>query len=426
MTPPGREPVLGNGLPLEPRHSLIRRLGRRALRFLRPIAAPLMHRLDVRMRWAVDRTATAETVRKQAEVARAQQAESAATIDQLRTDVDELRSELTIRLDALALSHLRSRTFSSGLARVEERLEVIQAGLVDQRATTAQLIHDRSTAEAEALSTLIQRADLILQHRSIQLGTEIAVRTDHGYLLVPLEDEALVLAMIETAGRLEPGTLSVLLSLLQPGDLMLDVGANIGTLCLPAARQVGASGRIIAFEPTPRAASVLRRSLALNALEDRVELLNYAAGETEGVGQLSVSVSTTHSSLVALQEGVEQIEVPVRPLDACVPSGQSVNLVKLDVEGAELQAWRGMSRIISESPDLAVIVEFGPSHLERWGVTITEWLDILCAPGFTPWEIDEANGAIRPLREEGLADIYSINLLLLRQPPSTRPKLRVI
>ena len=387
---------------------------------------------------------------------RTQQAQAVALFDRFLAELDELRSDLTIRLDALSLSHLRVRVFEAGLTRVEGRLEtaltrverrletglnemkerleasltsvegrleVAQVGLADQRAAIAQLAQDRSTAET--LGTLIQRTDLLLQHRSVPLGTEIAVRTDYGYLLVPLEDEALLLTMIESAGRLEPGTLSVLLSLLEPGDLMLDVGANIGTLCLPAARQVGTTGRIIAFEPTPRSASVLRRSLALNALENRVEVIQCAVGETEALGQFTISASTTHNSLVAPEEGGEQIEVTIRPLDSCVASGQLVSLIKLDVEGAELQAWRGMGRIISENPDLAVIVEFGPSHLKRWGVTLTEWLDLLCAPGFTPWEIDEAGGVIRPLREQGLADVYSLNLLLLRQPPSTHPRLRV-
>ena len=420
---------------------MIRRLGRRALRLLRPLAAPVMHRLDVRTRWAVDRTATAQTVQELAAAGRAQQEQAVALFDLFRTEIDELRSGLTIRLEALALSNLRTRTFEAGVTRLEagvtrveerlkaestrvdERLEVVRIGLADQRAAIAQLAQDRSTAET--LGALIQRTDVLLQHRSVPLGTEVAVRTDYGYLLVPLEDEALLLAMTETAGQLEPGTLSVLLSLLKPGDVMLDVGANIGTLCLPAARQVGPTGRIIAIEPTPRTASVLRRSLALNALNDRVELIECAAGETEAVERFTICSAAAHNSLVAPDGEGEQIDVAIRPLDSCVPPGQPVNLAKLDVEGAELQAWRGMGRIISESPDLAVIVEFGPSHLKRWGVTITEWFDMLRDPGFTIWEIDEASGVICPLREQGLADIYSINLLLLRQPPNSRPQLRV-
>ena len=65
------------------------------------------------------------------------------------------------------------------------------------------------------------------------------MRTEAGYLLVPAEDLGLLVAAVETRGRLEPGSLGVLLSLLRENDTLIDVGANIGTFTLPAARRVG-------------------------------------------------------------------------------------------------------------------------------------------------------------------------------------------
>jgi len=72
---------------------------------------------------------------------------------------------------------------------------------------------------------------------------------------------------------------------------------------------------------------------------------------------------------------------------------------------------------------LAVIVEFGPSHLRRAGVTVASWLAELQTSGFVAWEIDEASGTVHPLRKHGLHEIFSLNLLLLRDPPSSRPGL---
>jgi hypothetical protein len=99
--------------------------------------------------------------------------------------------------------------------------------------------------------------------------------------------------------------------------------------------------------------------------------------------------------------------------------------VKIDAEGFELDVWRGMQRVLRETPNVAVIVEFGPSHLLRAGMRIEDWFAALTAPGFTPWEIDEASGAIRPLRSSGLQDVFSMNLLLLRDQPSRWPRLRI-
>jgi hypothetical protein len=119
------------------------------------------------------------------------------------------------------------------------------------------------------------------------------------------------------------------------------------------------------------------------------------------------------------------VRVAVRPLDELVPAGP-VRVVKIDAEGYELEVRKGMRRIIADNPELAVIVEFGPTHLARAGIPISEWIETLRAPGFTPWEIDEASGTIRALRSpDECAAIFSINVLLLRTPPSACPGLRV-
>lgn len=432
-------------IPLDAPRPLYRRIGRRALRWLRPAAAPLLHRLEWRVAAAVDRSRTAEALGALSETMLPREGLHGveAQIAALRAEIDatlaELRAELTLRLDALSLSQFRAHNFSSGLAAFEDRLERRQQGATEAlRADLESLAAQAGTlsgsavgavrADLERLSAqgaqMVERTDRLLQRWVIPLGTEVAIRTDYGYLLVPIEDENLIFSMVETAGRLEAGTLAVIVALLRPGDFVLDVGANVGTLCLPAARSVGPRGRVLAVEPTPRTAAVLRRSLTLNAVEGWVEVLQYAAGEGEGQGRLAVSSTLTHNSLLPLADTLDYVEVAIRPLDACVPQNQAVDLVKLDVEGAELQAWRGMRRIIAESPGLAVIVEFGPSHLQRAGIAIADWLQELQAPGFTVWEIEERFGRLRPLRQEGLADVFSMNLLLLREPPMERPGLQ--
>lgn len=438
---PGTTDVEGPAgtIPLDATRPLYRRIGRRALRWLRPAAAPLLHRLEWRVGAALDGSRTADAVGALSE--KTLRREALHSIEEqiaaLRAEIDgmfaELRAELMLRLDALSLSQFRAHTLSSGLAALEDRLahrqrnavEALRADLQALAARGAELSAQRDALTEKGFDGLVESTDRLLQRWVVPLGMEVAVRTDYGYLLVPAEDEKLLFSMVETAGRLEAGTLAVIVALLRPGDFVLDVGANVGTLCLPAARRVGPGGRVLAIEPTPRTAAVLRRSLALNAVEEWVEVLQSAAGEAEGQGRLAVSSTLTHNSLLPLEDTSDHVEVTIRPLDACVPQGQVVDLVKLDVEGAELQAWRGMQRIIADSPRLAVIVEFGPSHLQRGGISIADWLRELQAPGFTAWEIEEPAGRLRPLRQDGLADVFSINLLLLREPPAERPGLRL-
>lgn len=79
-----------------------------------------------------------------------------------------------------------------------------------------------------------------------------------------------------------------------------------------------------------------------------------------------------HSSLYALPEedGVgRDITIEVTRLDDIIGPDQRLDVVKIDVEGAELDVLAGMDRLVQENPDLAIVAEYGPSHLERVGVT---------------------------------------------------------
>ena len=386
---------------------LLRSVGRRGLRLARPFALPFLHRFEWRVRTAVDKSDFA-----------------IATLESLQS----LRRAAVDKSDfAIALESLQSlqRQEAEGRKVIDQIHVALAASSAMEKHLDARLAAlDRNvSAIGSRLEVLVEFGSLLLQRCVLPLGQEFAIRTDAGYLLVPAEDVHLLLTMIETRGRMEPGTLQVMHTLLRDGDVMIDVGANIGTLAIPAARWVGGSGRILALEPTPRVAGLLRRSAEINNVAAWLQVEHYAAGEADGEATLHISTNTTHNSLLPA-EG-DHIQVTVRPLDSLLLPGSKVTLVKIDAEGAELRVWRGMQRIIADNPALAVIVEFGPAHLRHAGVSVARWLDELRGPGFTAWEIDEGDGTLRPLRETGLEEVSSLNLLLLREPPASRPGLRL-
>jgi FkbM family methyltransferase len=310
---------------------------------------------------------------------------------------------------------------------IDTRSDEAKAGREIASAATAQLQTQQATT-AGMLAHL--QADMLhlLQRAAVPLNEEdMLVRTSWGWLATPREDERLLMAMIETAGRLEPGSTAVLTALLDPGQTMIDVGAHIGTMTLPAAHAVGPHGRVVAVEPGPRAAGLLARSLHINSLAERVTLHQLAAGSAEGDAMLHVAAVLGENSLIGSAAGsADSIVVPVRRLDDLL-GGIPVDVVKIDAEGYELQVWAGMPSILAENPTLAVIVEFGPVHLARAGITIAAWLDALRGLGFTIWEIDEQSAGVRELRPLAeLAEVFSMNLLLLRQSTSHYPRLRVL
>ncbi len=281
--------------------------------------------------------------------------------------------------------------------------------------------------QADALGARLAGMEAVLHPltRCVPLGTEVLSRTPWGWLLHPVEDLALLAGMMDAGGMHEAGTRIVLQSLLTQGDLCVDAGAHIGILTVVMAHAVLPGGQVVAIEPTPRLAALLRQTVVLNNMQALVTVEACAVGREDGTATLSTHTGTMNSSLVPLEDGTGAIQVPVRRLDSLIVPGTRVAVAKIDVEGVELDALAGMSRVIADSPDIALVVEFGPSHLKRAGIAVDDWIGAFRVVGFTPWEIVEPEGTIRPLRGAGLDAVLSLNLLMLRHAPQRWPRLKL-
>ena len=92
-----------------------------------------------------------------------------------------------------------------------------------------------------------------------------------------------------------------------------------------------------------------------------------------------------HSSLTPTtlsEPATEEIEIDVSRLDDIVPKGERVDVVKIDVEGAELAVLSGMTRIVAENPQVAIIAEYGPSHLRETDISPETWFAAFQDHGF--------------------------------------------
>jgi FkbM family methyltransferase len=195
-------------------------------------------------------------------------------------------------------------------------------------------------------------------------------------------------------GEYEPPTSAVLKALLRPGDVFVDVGANVGYFSLLAARRVGPTGQVVAFEPVALTRGQLAENVQLNRLGSvtvRGEALSDQAGEVEFfVGP------TDHrgtSSLRPLAASSERIRVRTVRLDDLELPGP-VRVVKIDVEGAELLALRGMADTLRQDhPDL--IVEVTDSFLRTMGHSVNALCEFVGGLGYRMYVIDH-NG-LKPL-----------------------------
>lgn len=161
------------------------------------------------------------------------------------------------------------------------------------------------------------------------------------------------------------------------GDWVIDVGANVGHYTAQLSRLVGPAGRVLAFEPVPETFELLAANMGVAGARN-VTLVNAAASAEMGsarvsLPQFSSGLTNYYRAGITSEDG--DLSVLMLPLDNLIPSAR-VTLVKVDVEGYEYQALRGMRGLLCrDRPRL--IVEGGSTEvetlLEEFGYSFTEF-----------------------------------------------------
>ena len=170
----------------------------------------------------------------------------------------------------------------------------------------------------------------------------------------------------------EPETTQFLLDTLRAGDTFVDVGAHGGYFSVIAAKRVSSTGRVFAFEPNPAMYAVLQEHVRLNGIGDRVVSSELAISDVDdGTVTLFVSNCETNTGLSSLIAAPAQLEagslslertvqVKTRTIDTWMRSAglaRPIDVMKIDVEGAESQVLAGMKETLATRPPRRIIFE---------------------------------------------------------------------
>jgi FkbM family methyltransferase len=194
-------------------------------------------------------------------------------------------------------------------------------------------------------------------------------------------------------GLSEPEEMGFCLHLLRPGDVFLDVGANVGVFTILA---LAAGANAIAVEPGSAAFAALERNVRSNGYLDRVDFRKVAVSDHIGHAKFSYCGASPTNHLI-VDEEPNSIEVPLTTLDAIV-DGRPIVLLKIDIEGFELPALRGATSVLSNKDLKAVIVEVdrGPDDKIFYS---SDLLQLVNSAGFQPASYDPYARQLKPANE---------------------------
>lgn len=204
-------------------------------------------------------------------------------------------------------------------------------------------------------------------------------------------------------GVYEPETLAFLRSVLNSGDVFVDVGANIGAFAISLARRVGPAGRVVAVEASPVIGAILSRNIVENRLSNITTVLCAASdGGSEDVNFYEAPLDHFGMGSSAPQFGALPIRVPAGRLDAMLEAQgiSRVTAIKVDVEGYEAHVFNGAISILTQSIRPKIIFEFCDWAEERAFPGKCGWAQsILQGLGYSLWKLNEYVSGGPPLKE---------------------------
>ena len=310
---------------------------------------------------------------------------------------------------------LADKALSDRLTAIEKRLDAALEAL-----SRVSVIERRLE---EAIPYFATRSDRLVGSQSIYLGDHTAVTFLRNGLRMLVDTRSLDVGIhLLTLGEWEQADMALFAALIQPGDRALDIGANLGVYALHAALAVGPRGEVHAFEPNPRLAWLADFSLKINGFGDYARLHQMGVSDTSGMAQLFFSDALSGSGAILRERTSpddKEVTCRLEALDALFPDpGFTVDVIKMDIEGHEGFALRGMRQLLARSPQVKIMMEYAPEWIARAGYAPEVIFDVLDEIGLKIWTISDAGRLQASSRQALMSTRKSIqNVLLARALP---------
>jgi FkbM family methyltransferase len=415
------------------KRSLLKRIARKAARLVYRAALPVLRPLAFRTRRYLAQGIQDELSRTQGGLTNEIRNALAVEMQTLQHTIQSVQHE--VLSDALRWHDIGYRQLEELIAGLHQATQHAREVLREELIRTVGSGNQELQAVNQELQAVIVGTQVALdtslnanarleriEQYSYASARRVAVHCDHGTVLIKTtvgyvlcdDSDHAVLANLIDAGELEPGTRRLIERFLKPGDVFVDVGANLGMISLAAARAMQGKGKIFTFEPFAPTKALLEKTFWLNGFSSILESHGAAVSNRRGHTRLFLGTTSGHHSIFPLDttatDTAQYVDVPLVTLDDALPAQQQVTLLKIDAEGAELDVINGALATQANNPDMGLIVEFGSSHLRRVGRLPSQWLSVFNERGFKCRAIHPESGVLEDWSPERLMAVDSINL----------------
>ena len=254
-----------------------------------------------------------------------------------------------------------------------------------------------------SLISLFKRFNIIgwVQGHKISLGSEVGLK-------------------LFVLGPQNPFEIEIFRRQIKKGDIVLDLGANIGYYTLIAARSVGKHGKVFSFEPDPNNFAMLEKNVEINDYRN-VTLVQKAISDKTGKSKLYLCGNDASCHTICdPKDDWRLIKIESTRLDDYFKDYDGrIDFIKMDIEGAEGWAIQGMSSTLKKNKNLKLFTEFNPSLLRKSNIKPERYLKLLLKWNFKLYHINERKRELEPVVIDELVRKYTgrrfINLLCLKR-----------
>lgn len=234
----------------------------------------------------------------------------------------------------------------------------------------------------------------------------------HGQTLYASTLDRIIVLILKKFSFVEDFENKFFQSIIEPGMVVVDVGANIGWYTAMASKLIGDQGKVFAFEPDPENFRLLCKNVSANQCNN-VETSDWAVTDKTGKIQLFLCEENRGDHRIYKSDkSRRKIDVNATSLDDFFKNSPRVDIIKIDVQGAERLVFSGMRKIIENNPRLSIMMEFCPAFLRMCNASPDEFLREIKNYGFSIYLIDEDREKLTSIDSVGQE---SVNLFLKKE-----------